>query len=214
MPRDVLKSDTTRIVAIEVKKLERMKGKIARASGMDYNSTPPCGTVRIYDSHDRPLDVRGFYLFVAQEKLPKGNKTILSALALCDGDALNDDFDYYLKITGQRTKEIGLGTYGDGINRVRPMLVFSNPLGAFQFDHAATLINQQETTDDRIGLVFRLRRSANKGKFREFFAYRKTSDIQPDWSVEVLDNPFPQPENRVETTQSRGKFVVPISPNE
>jgi hypothetical protein len=214
MPRDVLKSDTTRIVAIEVKKLERIKGKIARASGMDYNSTPPCGTVRIYDSHERPLDVRGFYLFVAQEKLSRGNKFILSALALCDGDALNDDFDYYLKITGQRSKEIGLGTYGDGINRVRPMLVFSNPLGASQFDHAATLINQQEATDDRIGLVFRLRRSANKGKSREFFAYRKTSDIQPDWSVEVLDNPFPQPENRVETTQSRGKFVVQINPNE
>jgi hypothetical protein len=76
------------------------------------------------------------------------------------------------------------------------------------------LINQQEATDDRIGLVFRLRRSANKGKSREFFAYRKTSDIQPDWSVEVLDNPFPQPENRVETTQSRGKFVVQINPNE
>jgi hypothetical protein len=76
--REILKVDTSRIVAIEVKKLERTKGKIARATGLDYNTMPPCGTVRIYDAEDVPLDIRGFYLFVAQEKLAKQDKYILS----------------------------------------------------------------------------------------------------------------------------------------
>src|SRR5215210_3325340 len=49
-PREVLKSDLNRIAGVEVKKLERTaSGGIARASGMDYNTTPPCGTVRVYD---------------------------------------------------------------------------------------------------------------------------------------------------------------------
>ena len=46
--RLTLRADPTRIVAIEVKKLERKRGgAIPRASGMDYNTTPPCGTVRV-----------------------------------------------------------------------------------------------------------------------------------------------------------------------
>ncbi len=61
--REILKSDTSCIVAIEVKKLERSAtGQIARAMGMDYNTTPPCGTVRVYDATDFSLDIRGFYL--------------------------------------------------------------------------------------------------------------------------------------------------------
>ena len=34
---------------------------------------------------------------------------------------LNQDFDLYLAIVGAREKQIGLGTYGDGVNRQRPM---------------------------------------------------------------------------------------------
>jgi hypothetical protein len=66
--RAVLKSELNRIAAIEVKKLERTaSGGIARASGMDFNTTPPCGTVRVYDSDRNAVDIRGFYLFVCQE---------------------------------------------------------------------------------------------------------------------------------------------------
>ncbi len=212
--RDVLKVDISRIVAIEVKKLERTNGRIARATGLDYNTTPPCGTVRIYDADDKPLDVRGFYLFLAQEKLAGQNKYILSALVLCDGNILNDDFDLYLSITGQRSKGIGLGTYGDGLNRIRPMLVFANPLGASTLDHAVTLVNQNDVgTDDRLKLVYLIKRTVNANSYRNFFAYRKTNDVKSDWQVETLNDPFPQPKNRVEATQSRGKFVVPIRPN-
>ena len=34
---------------------------------MDYNSTPPCKTVRVYAATKTALDIRGFYLFVCQE---------------------------------------------------------------------------------------------------------------------------------------------------
>ena len=211
--RDILRMDTNRIVGIEVKKLERTKGKIARATGLDYNTTPPCGTIRIYDADDSPLDIRGFYLFVAQEKLPEQGQFILSALSLCDGSVLNDDFDFYLSITGQRSKSIGLGTYSDGLNRIRPMLVFANPLGATELDYAATLVNQREVfNENRLRLVYRIRRKVDEGTYREFFAYRLTSDVEAGWQVETLDDPFPQPKRRVETTQRRGKFIVPVRP--
>ena len=65
VPRAALRDDLTRIVGIEIKKLERTKsGSVARRSGLDYNTTPPCGTIRVYDANDNPLDIRGFYLFV------------------------------------------------------------------------------------------------------------------------------------------------------
>jgi len=110
--------------------------------------------VRIYDADDSPLDISGFYLFVIQENV-SDKEYIISALALCDGNTLNEDFDLYLKITSQREKEIGLGTYGDGANRNRPMLIFSNPLGASELDRSATLINRvaSASADARLRLI-------------------------------------------------------------
>ena len=51
----------------------------------------------------------------------------VSAMTLYDSSILNDDFDLYSEWGHE--KEINLGTYGDGANRNRPMLIFSNPLG-------------------------------------------------------------------------------------
>jgi hypothetical protein len=160
---------------------------------MDYNTTPPCGTVRVYDADDSPLDIRGFYLFVIQENV-SDRRYFISALALCDGNILNEDFDLYLKITSQREKEIGLGTYGDGANRNRPMLIFSNPLGASEFDHSATLINRDTSAnaDSRLRLVYRIIRTTSDGKQREFFAHRKADHVLRDKQEQVLTNPFPQ----------------------
>ena len=57
--RAMLAADLARIIGVEVKKLERTPGgTIARASGMDYNTTPPCGTVRVYDRDEAALDLR------------------------------------------------------------------------------------------------------------------------------------------------------------
>ena len=54
---------------------------------------------------------------------------VITAFALVDGNLLNEDFDLYLGVTGERTKRIGLGTFADGADRARPMLIFGNPLG-------------------------------------------------------------------------------------
>jgi hypothetical protein len=210
-----LKTDITRIIGIEVKKLERSRsGQISRSTGLDYNTTPPCGTIRVYDAKDRTIDIRGFYLFVCQEPTLDGN-IILSALTLCDGDILNADFSLYLQITGKRTKGVGLGTYGDGLNRNRPMLIFAIPLGAAQLDHAATLVTRSNLSqeDSRLGLVYQIGRTIPEGGQGIFYAYRTLEDIPQEWELQQLVDPFPKPVSN-SATSARGKFKLPIHPVE
>lgn len=214
--RAALLGDLTRIAALEVKKLERTRGgAIARPSGMDYNTTPPCGTVRVYDRDGRPLDIRGFYLFVCQEPVegtPRGYR--LSALVLCDGNLLNADFEYYLSIVGERIKEIGLGTYGDGANRTRPMLIFANPLGAAELDRKATLIHPGSDLHHRFPQLRRvglIRRTIPAGGQRQFHCYRVGHDVPAEHRDFELVDPFPLPA-REERTQPRGRFRLDVRP--
>lgn len=208
-PRTLLADDVTRIVGIEVKKLERSAGgRIARATGMDYNTTPPCGNILVYAADGTELKIRGFYLFVAQETTPD-QQSVLTALALCDGNILNEDFDLYLSIVGQRQKTVGLGSYRDGVNRNRPMLIFANPLGAQELDRTATVV-VPEMQDDRVRLVYHIVRKTAAGAARDFCAYRKSTDVPADWETRTLREPFPQPAARVSETQSRGRFRVPF----
>lgn len=200
---------TSDIVGIEVKKLQRQKnGSVARSSGMDYNTTPPCGTIRIYDPNDNEIKIRGFYLFVCQEETSDG-EYIITALSLCDGNILNEDFELYLTITSQRLKELGLGTYGDGANRNRPMLIFSNPLGSDKLDGKSTIIlsNKIENCSE-LKLIYEIMRKTKEGENREFFVYQKSGDVNPSWKIEKLIEPFPKPSKRVIKTQSRGKFKI------
>jgi len=233
-----LRASPERIFAIEVKKLERGKsGAVARASGLDYNTTPPCGTVRIYDRDDAELDIKGFYLFVCQEPVRDAPQTYrLTALALCDGDLLNEDFGYYVSIVGRRSKEIGLGTYGDGANRVRPMLIFSNPLGAPFLDWQSTLIHARSDLEFAypalrwVGVVERsVRREEGSGspavgesiecdvlgedrsEIRSFHCYRDLRDAGADKESFHERDPFPTP-RRSRETASRGRFVINIRP--
>jgi hypothetical protein len=215
--RETLTPDLTRIAAIEVKKLERTSGGgIARSSGMDYNTTPPCGTVRIYDLGGRPLDIRGFYLFVCQGGVEGSHgRYRLSALALCDGNILNADFRYYLSIVGTRTKEVGLGSYNDGANRTRPMLIFANPLGAKELDHRATFIHpasnlgEQFAQLQRVGII---RRKIKTGGEYVFYCYRLRGDVPGSHRDFDLLDPFPSPA-RTTATQARGKFQVDLRPS-
>ena len=72
--RTALRDDLSRIVAIEVKKLQRTSGgSVARSSGMDYNTTPPCGTVRVYDADGRPWMFAGS-IFLCVRRLAKGSE--------------------------------------------------------------------------------------------------------------------------------------------
>jgi hypothetical protein len=169
------------------------------------------------------LDIPGFYLFVCQERTDDG-RFVLSALALCDGNALNADFGLYLEITGKRRKGIGLGTYGDGMNRTRPMLVFANPLGAPQFDHAVTLLSRftNLSEEGRLAPAFEVGRmhvepeegddTKETSLTSVFHAYRAVEDIPEDWEVVRYDDPFPKPAGRTGSTQQRGKFRVHIRP--
>ncbi len=198
------------IVGLEVKKLERTaQGTVARGSGLDYNTTPPCGRVRVYDRAGSALDIRGFYLFVCLE--PAGPAEVaLTALALVDGDLLNSDFDLYLSIVGERVKRIGLGTYGDGADRARPMLIFANPLGIKELSQGAFLVHPAADLGDdaRLCKVFTFNRTVQAGGSRTFSCYRLASDVPPGISVETLDDPFPTPGRRSERTSPRGRFKL------
>lgn len=196
------------IIGIEVKKLERgNNGGIARPTGMDYNSTPPCGRVRIYTADDEPLIVKGYYLFACLE-VDQNGKYYVSAMCLCDGSILNDDFDLYMQITGSREKGINIGTYGDGANRNRPMLIFSNPLGSDLLDHRMTLISGLDLVGDvgNIELAWRFIRKDAQGTDHTFFTYMDGRDIPSNHQVVDVVEPFPVPRNRVSETQGRGKF--------
>jgi len=216
VPRAALASDVIRIVALEVKKLERTKaGGIARPSGMDYNTTPPCGTVRVYDQGAHALDIRGFYLFVCQEAVQGSiGHYRITAFVLCDGNLLNADFAYYLSIIGERTKEIGLGTYGDGANRSRPMLIFANPLGAAELDGKATLVHPRSDLDHQspqlrhVGLITR---TVIAGGQQTFHCYRLRNDVPVGHQDFELVDPFPSPTREV-ATQPRGRFRLEVRP--
>jgi hypothetical protein len=198
--------------AVEVKKIERTSSgkKVRRAGGADYNTTPPCGQVRVYDRHGRPFYLRGFYLFACVE--PNEGQYIITALALVDGNLLNSDVELYESIVGERTKEIGLGTFGDGVNRKRPMMIFGNPLGIDFLDRAITLVHARSDMHDQVDAlqpVASIRRShAEGGGSSEFFCYRDRRDVPDDHLSQTLDDPFLTPENRDEATKPRGRFIL------
>jgi hypothetical protein len=217
-PRESLRDDLARIVGVEVKKLERRRsGTVARASGMDFNTTPPCGTVRVYDRNRSPFDIKGFYLFVCQEAVQEEPGYYrLTAMTLCDGDLLNADFELYLSIVGRRTKAIGLGTYGDGADRKRPMLIFANPLGAPFLDHQVTLVHARADLGKefpRLRRVAVIRRTIPDKDPAVFHCYRVREDVPARHSVVERDDPFPQVA-RTDRTQARGQFRLEITPGE
>ena len=217
---DGASSDLVRIFGMEVKKLERgSKGRVARGSGMDYNSTPPCGTIRAYDENKEAVDIRGFYLFVVQEAaIGRADYYRLTTLCLCDGNFLNEDFDYYLSVTGLRLKKLGVGSYGDGFDRQRPMLVFPNPLGIDLLDRRATLVHLRsdlETEYPGLRKVGTFRRTLrvnpnlaadSEPEYRRFYCYRLSSDDADGCEFDELD-PLP-PTKHSETTSPRGLFVI------
>lgn len=198
-----------KIIAIEVKKINRSKNGVARKSGLDFNTTPPCGKVRLYNKDSHEIYVKSFYLFICLEKEKNGVNKVYS-LSLCDGDILNADFDLYLQITGQRQKSIGLGTYGDGLNRERPMLVFSNPLGCKEIQKEFTLIlseNQLNNSED-ICPSYKFIRMDKEKKKNVFIVYFFGQPENAEVQVEEIVEPFPVPKKRSTATQGRGKFIL------
>ena len=136
----------------------------------------------------------------------------LYILALVDGDLLNADFNLYLQTVGERQKTIGLGTYGDGADRRRPMLIFANPLGATELDRHVNLIHRSPLLDSEtedLRKVYEIRRTAKAGLAEAFSCYRFYGDTPDHTQCELLVDPFPTPE-REQRTRPRGKFVLPF----
>lgn len=207
-----IENNPNEIIGIEVKKLERGEnGRIARSTGLDYNSTPPCGRIRIYSNDDRAIIIKSFYLFACLEKT-SDESNFVSAMTLCDGSILNDDFDLYTQITGAREKGINLGTYGDGANRNRPMLIFCNPLGSQLLDNKITLISEVDLLKEygNIGLVWDFSRKSTNGIDHIFHVYQDKRDILTGYIPTKVENPFPMPKKRVKETQGRGHFRLMI----
>ena len=198
------------IIGVEVKKLERNNGNISRKSGLDYNSTPPCGTIQIYNKEDKAINITSFYLFVCLEKDSSDGMYYVSAFTLTDGNFINEDFNLYLSIVGTRTKKIGLGSYGDGINRDRPMFVFANPLGISELDKHATLIVRKEMEEkfDELIKIYEIERTTNDNNSRIFNAYRVQGKGKDNQSIKRIKDPLNIPKKRSTKTQKRGKFKL------
>ncbi|WZH50494.1 MAG: hypothetical protein PIR53_10690 [Nocardioides alkalitolerans] len=203
--------DSRHVIGIEVKKLNSTgAGRAARATGMDYNSTPPCQTIKVETEAGRELRVPATYLFV-ELVLVESNEFYLRSLALVAGSALNEDVELYDRITGVRQKAIGLGTYGDGLDRQRPMLVFANPLGWDWLQDAATLIHPTGGLDDEQDLELRrtMVRTTTDGDKRTFGCYRLRES--PGHPLPDAVAPFRTSRNRRTETTQRGRFRISLA---
>jgi hypothetical protein len=200
--------DGNRMIAIEVKKLGWSAGGPARATGLDYNSTPPSSMVKVEAANGTTLWVPSYYLFVIVRSQTDLMSTI-QTLVLVTGAALNDDLTLYERATGVRQKSIGLGTYADGIDRERPMFVFANPLGWRWLGNSATLIHSRADleSEQRVVRVRKMERSAVDDTRRSFWCYRTLPLGHGDDCTDALD-PFPMPLKRTTETTRRGRFKI------
>lgn len=203
--------DSRHIIGIEVKKLNWNKSGTGRASGMDYNSTPPCSTIKIEADNGALVRIAAFYLYIILRPAP-GNQSVVSSLALVSGAVLNEDVELYERITGIRQKVIGLGSYGDGVDRQRPMLLFANPLGWPWLVGHATLLHSAQGIESEQDVVMRRRmyRTTREGASREFFCYRMAGEI-PEAPEPDVTEPFPTPKNRKTETTQRGRFKISLA---
>jgi len=198
------------VVGIEVKKLERTaSGRVARATGLDFNTTPPSEVLTVLGPGDQQVEIPGSYLIVIQE--PADEQVAVTALVMCDGALLNEDVALYKSVVNVRTKLIGLGSYGDGVDRQRPMLIFTNPLSVGEFDAVPTLVSGRADladTYDNLRLVGMLGRTRPDGSKARFHCYRVAEDEARAASLDLTD-PFPVPA-RTEETHARGRFRLDL----
>lgn len=214
--QEILRFALERIIGIEVKKLGVTdNGKIVRATGLDYNSTPPSATIRVYDKARKPIDIRGFYLFLSEElaRTSKDKKqTQITSIVLCDGALLNDDFQLYLDITKPRPMERNKGSYGEGGIRWRPMVVFPNPLSFEALFHHVTLIHTSSGLEKEYPSLKRIMIIERKGiaeTVHRFYAYRLASDVSSETVELIVQDPFTKV--RKEGQGQRGRLALDIS---
>lgn len=197
---------------VEVKKLQPSATGIGRASGMDYNSTPPTPVCRIGVAGTiGTLAVPATYTFAILDA--RAERPQVSGLVMCVGSVLDASDEEYLRAIGSRTKLIGLGSYGDGMDRVRPMFVYPNPLSASDFAECATLVSERSDLDTeypQLAALGTLRRTLrDDGGQVEFTYYTMAADAATRAGGDLLD-PFRAVANRSESTAARGRFVLEL----
>ncbi len=132
---------------------------------------------------------------------------------MCAGSVLDASDHEYLQATGERTKRIGLGSYGDGMDRVRPMYVYPNPLSAPGFSTEATLIAERHDLTNEYAQLTRLGRiDRTLARVEEtlVFSYYGLASAERMPSSSDLVDPFQRVEKRVETTSTRGRFRLDL----
>jgi len=162
-------------------------------SGINFNSTPPCGQI-VVDIDGTPSTIPCFYLIVQLVDSESGLLEI-GSLTMIHGDFINSDFELYKQAVGIREKKIDIGSYGDGMDRQRPMFVFPNPLNIAGIrGERSTLISKEQYKFDKLGKVAEL----NRLNGEKFFAYQ---------TVRQLEGPFTSV-NRSKETRKRSILKI------
>jgi hypothetical protein len=181
------------IFGLEIKTVKNI------TSGINFNSTPPCGRILI-EIDNIESEVPCYYLFVQLDE--HGGEQEIGHMMMVDGNFINKDFDLYLAAVGEREKRIDLGTYKDGMDRQRPMFVFPNPLSIKGLRaERSTLISsinfgeQKRNYYEQVSLVAKIRREIEEPTF---YAYQ---------AVRQLVNPIETPDRKT-ATKIRNKLKV------
>lgn len=135
------------VVGVENKVVRKEPGKNARVSSLDYNSTPPTPWMKV-SRGGKEVFVEACYLFgILSEKNTDGERR-LEGVTIVPGELLNGNAILYMRATGSRTKEIGLGTHGDIANRNRPMFVGPNPLSCEKLQSIFSFFHKRSDLSD------------------------------------------------------------------
>lgn len=114
------------IVITETSYIEGYELKSARSRNaqVQYNSTPPCGTMSYGNRR-----IKGFYVFADYNLDTSQEVGHLQDLVIVDGDFINSD---YALVERHRTDYEPCGSYGDGRIRHRRMYHFPNPMSLLE----------------------------------------------------------------------------------
>ena len=200
-------------LGLEIKKLNAdARGNDPRGMTLDYNSTIPCGTFRVYKSSGEHLDVKGYYFYALLDHLVDQLERRIYTFVLCDGDLLNDDVELYVRSKTANISEYGHGPYGEGSIRKRAMYLYPNPLNSKipELARQVSLIHASpnlEMTYPELVLTHTINRKKTDGTEGRFHIYKHASAIDKPANVPVIGM-FIECAERGPKKRSAYKFVL------
>lgn len=207
------KDNTLDYLGVEIKKLNATdKGKDPRGVTLDYNSTIPCGTLRIYRRNREYLDIKGYYLFVLLDQNQAELERQVFNFIFCDGDLLNDDFELHQRSKTSNISEYGIGSYAEASVRHRDMYNFPNPLDSNipELADQVSLIHESGDLENRYPDLVKthsIKRNRRDQTTRYFYIYRhRLAAEKPDNVPEI--ELFVKCAKRKPKKRSEYKFVI------